>query len=111
VGEVASLPAAVSQSAYRIVQESLTNSLKHAGRDAQARVRVSREADACTIEVVDDGAGRVASPLPGDGPGHGLIGMRERADVFGGEVSAGPRTDQPGFIVHVRLPLNGRVPA
>ena len=95
------LPPALDLSAYRIVQEALTNTLKHA-RATQARVRICRQADALTIDVVDDGsggAGRDSSSL-----GHGLVGMRERVALFGGELEAGPGPEG-GFAVHARLPL------
>ena len=93
------LPPAVGLSAYRIVQEALTNTLKHAGPAARARVAVRRDPDALTIEVSDDGTG--GAPSPG---GHGLVGMRERAALLGGELSAGPRAGG-GFAVVARLPL------
>jgi len=97
------LPAAVSVSAYRIVQEALTNILKHAG-PAHAEVAITRTGDVVTIEVTDDGTGPPAvTTHPG---GYGLAGMRERAAVFGGELSAGPRPGG-GFAVRARLPLDG----
>jgi signal transduction histidine kinase len=95
------LPAVVDVSVYRIVQEALTNVLKHAG-PARAEVTIGYEQDAVTIEVTDDGTGE-----PGNGTaagGHGLGGMRERAAVFGGELTAGPRPGG-GFAVRARLPL------
>src|SRR5579863_1970959 len=95
------LPAAVSVSAYRIVQEALTNILKHAG-PAHAEVAVTCAGDAVTIEVTDDGARPPASPAHLGG--HGLAGMRERAAILGGELAAGPRPGG-GFAVQARLPL------
>jgi signal transduction histidine kinase len=92
------LPLAVELTAYRVVQEALTNALKHAG-DAAAEVRVRYEPDALLLEVVDDGPG-----ANGYGGGHGLAGMRERVSVFGGDVTAGPRPSG-GFAVRVRLPI------
>jgi signal transduction histidine kinase len=86
---------------YRIVQEGLTNVLKHAGPAASARVVIARERDAVVVEIVDDGLGPRTSP---DGDGHGLIGMRERAALFGGQVRATGRPDG-GFAVHARLPV------
>ena len=80
------------------MQEALTNALKHAGR-ARAVVRVHYGAEALELEVADDGVGATN----GDG-GHGLIGMRERAAVFGGTIEAGPRQGG-GYVVHARLPL------
>jgi signal transduction histidine kinase len=101
-GDPGGLPAAVDISAYRIVQEALTNVLKHAGR-ASAQVNVRCGADVVQIEVTDDGAGPQAGGQPG--AGHGLAGMRERVALFGGELTAGP---QPGggFAVRARLPLS-----
>ena len=102
-GDPAALPAAVDVSVYRIVQEALTNVLKHAG-PARAEVAIGCAADIVTVEVTDNG---VAEPgrkaLAG---GHGLAGMRERAAVFGGELAAGPRPGG-GFAVRARLPLCG----
>ena len=100
------LPAGVDLSAYRIVQEALTNVVKHAG-EARAQVTIGYGDQEITIEVTDDGPG-VTVPA-GDGRvrvGHGLIGMRERVQVFGGDLEAGP---QPGggFRVAARLPLAG----
>jgi signal transduction histidine kinase len=100
-GDATGLPAVLDLCAYRIVQESLTNVLKHAGR-AAARVDVRCEPDAVTIDVVDDGAGPVVSHTPG----HGLIGMRERVAIFDGQLSAGAGPDG-GFAVHARLPRDG----
>jgi signal transduction histidine kinase len=102
------LPAGVDLSAYRIVQEALTNIRKHAG-PASARVRVRYDPRSLEVEVVDDGRGaawRDGAPAGGaDGNGgHGLIGMRERVALFGGQLEVGP---QPagGFRVAARLPL------
>ena len=106
-GDLAALPATVDVSVYRIVQEALTNVLKHAG-PARAGVTIGCEQDAVTIEVTDDGA---AQPGPGAlADGHGLAGMRERAAVFGGELAAGPRPGG-GYAVRVRLPLGDGLPA
>jgi signal transduction histidine kinase len=103
-GDCAGLPPALDLSAYRIVQEALTNAIKHAGR-ANARVRVSRGADAITIDVLDDGGGAPAGESSNGG--HGLIGMRERVALFGGELRAEPRL-KGGFAVHARLPFAER---
>ncbi len=100
-GDPGGLPAAVDISAYRIVQEALTNVLKHAGQ-ASAQVNVRCGADVVQIEVTDDGAGPQAGGQPG--AGHGLAGMRERVALFGGELTAGPRLGG-GFAVRARLPL------
>ncbi|HET9656003.1 MAG TPA: sensor histidine kinase [Kineosporiaceae bacterium] len=86
--------------AYRIVQEALTNVLKHGGPAARASVQVSWEADAVRLVVEDDGRGASASD---DGRGQGLGGMRERARLYGGRVDAGPRPGG-GFRVHALLP-------
>jgi signal transduction histidine kinase len=98
-GTARELAPAVDLSAYRIVQEALTNALKHAG-PAQARVVVRYGDDAVELEVADTGAGSVN----GEGGGHGLAGMRERVALFGGQLESGPR-DDGGFAVRARLPL------
>ena len=87
-GDLGSLPAAVELSAYRVVQEALTNVRRHAGRVDHVDVRVERTDGALTVVVDDDGrgAGAVAGP-----PGYGLVGMRERVGMFGGRLDAGPR--------------------
>jgi signal transduction histidine kinase len=99
-GEPRELPPGVDLSAYRIVQEALTNVLKHAGAHANARVLVRYGEDHVDVEVVDDGSGRAN----GDGGGHGLLGMRERVTVYGGVFESGPRPDG-GFTVRASLPL------
>ena len=98
-GEPVPLPAAIDLSAYRIVQEGLTNALKHA-RASHAEVRLRYEPDVLRIEVRDDGHGA------GNGAGHGLIGVRERVKVYGGEMSAGKASDG-GFVLATTLPLGG----
>jgi signal transduction histidine kinase len=95
------LPRGVDLTAYRIVQEALTNVLKHAGR-ARARVQVRYEPGALGLEIVDDGRG-VNGRSEASGDGHGLVGMRERVAVYGGTLEAGPRPGG-GFRVAVRLP-------
>jgi len=102
-GDPAALPAAVDVSVYRIVQESLTNVLKHAG-PARAEVTIGCAADTVTVEVTDNGMAEPGRKAPAGG--HGLAGMRERAAVFGGELAAGPRPGG-GFAVRARLPLCG----
>jgi signal transduction histidine kinase len=88
---------------YRIVQEALTNTLKHAGPQASAQVRLCYTAAAVELEVTDDGAGRPARAVAGTAAGgHGLAGMVERATSYGGEVQAGPR---PGVGWRVRARL------
>ncbi|KAA9151921.1 sensor histidine kinase [Amycolatopsis acidicola] len=106
-GTLTGLPAGVSLGLYRIVQESLTNTLKHAGPGARAEVRIRREGDLIEVDVVDDGAGRaralvvVEQTLPG---GNGVIGMRERANVYGGSLAVGPEPGG-GWRVHAELPV------
>lgn len=95
------LPEGVALSLYRIAQESLTNALKHAG-PARATITLTYGAGAVVISVVDDGKGAPAR-VPSSG-GHGLAGMKERVDLLGGELDAGPRRDG-GFEVSARLPL------
>jgi signal transduction histidine kinase len=97
-GRPIALPPGVDLSAFRIVQEALTNALKHAG-EARAVVTVRYVRDGVQVEVVDDGDGRGA----GGGTGHGLIGMRERVAVWGGELEA-RRRDEGGFVVRATLP-------
>ncbi|HSI96988.1 MAG TPA: ATP-binding protein, partial [Gaiellaceae bacterium] len=87
-------------SAYRIVQEALTNALKHAG-PATARVAVRYGEGELDLEVSDDGAGSEN----GGGAGHGLAGIRERVAVFGGDVEAGSRPEG-GYAVRARLPYS-----
>jgi signal transduction histidine kinase len=99
-GDHGALPAAVDVSAYRIVQEALTNVLKHAG-PAHAEVAVGCADGAVMIEVTDDGPGAAAV---GEAGGQGLTGMRERVAIFGGELRAGPRPGG-GYAVRARLPL------
>ena len=100
-GEPVQLPAGIDLSAYRIVQEALTNTLKHAGR-AEAEVIVRFEPSAVELEVLDNGTGPSPSP---NGSGHGLVGMRERVALYGGILEAGSRNGH-GFAVRARLPLN-----
>ncbi len=103
-GERVPLPPGVDLSAYRIVQEGLTNALKHA-RASHAEVTVRYGPDEVGIEVRDDGTGAA----PSDGYGHGLIGIRERVRLYGGEMTAG-RTNGGGFTLSTRLPLTSDRP-
>jgi signal transduction histidine kinase len=97
------LPAGLDLAAFRIVQEALTNVVKHA-RASHASVRIrSTDRDVC-IEVTDDGMGRAPATADGGAAGHGIVGMRERAALYGGTVEAGPLPDG-GFAVVARLPL------
>ena len=100
-GEPGDLPPGVDLSAFRIAQEGLTNVLKHGGRVARVLVRYSPGAVA--VEIADDGRAGTADEAPADGTGHGLIGMRERVAVFGGELTAGP-IPGGGYRMAARLP-------
>jgi len=105
---VAPVPPSVALSAYRIVQEALTNVLKHSG-PAPTTVRVHGTTEALLVDVVNEGGG-TSEPAPSAaGSGHGLVGMRERVALVRGELRAGPRADG-GFEVHAVLPLRS-VPA
>ncbi|MFE3032529.1 sensor histidine kinase [Streptomyces canus] len=101
-GNPHALPAGIDTSAYRIVQEALTNVVKHA-QTSRANALIGYGPDELLIEITDQGQGR-----PGHmGPGHGLIGMRERAAMCGGDFRAGP-VPGGGFQVSVQLPLTAR---
>lgn len=102
-GEVADLAPGVDVNLYRIVQESLTNALRHGGPGVHARVRLRFGPDDVEVDVEDDGRGG-ASLLNGDGGGHGLVGMRERVALLDGTFEAGPRPGG-GFSVHVGIPV------
>ena len=99
-GDISTLPLGADLAAYRIVQEALTNIVKHAN-SARARVVINRSPTEVRVEVVDDGNGM--SPSSG---GHGLIGMRERVEMFGGDFEAGP-LPEGGFRVDARIPVEG----
>ena len=101
IGEPRELPEGIGLCAYRIVQEALTNTLKHA-HASEAQVSVRYVADALELQVLDDGRGPRA--VNGESSGQGLIGMRERVALFGGELTARPRPGE-GFEVRARLPL------
>nr|WP_323379946.1 histidine kinase [Streptomyces alkaliphilus] len=112
-GPVPPVPAAA---AHRIVQESLTNAVRHAGPRVRVRVRLDRTGEALRITVLDDGGARpgernaddAVDAVDGGGPtvpGFGIAGMRERARSVGGTLEAGPRADAPGFVVRAVLPL------
>jgi signal transduction histidine kinase len=103
LGTARDLPASVDVSAYRIVQEALTNVVRHAGGGATCAVTVTYGEDALAIEVIDDG-GLGGTRHHSPGCGHGLIGMRERVHLCRGELSAGP-LPHGGFRVRARLPV------
>jgi signal transduction histidine kinase len=125
-GDRRELPPGIDLAAFRIVQEALTNVVKHAGV-AECGVTVGYEEDELTVEIVDAGEGgrvpaaavkgtgkagggeRPAAGLSGDGGGHGLIGMRERVSMYGGELTAGPGPER-GFRVAARLPVEDGTP-
>jgi signal transduction histidine kinase len=103
-GEPFPLPRGIELSAYRIVQEGLTNALKHA-RASHAEVTIHYLPDQLQLDVRDDGEGASAS----DGLGHGLVGVRERINIYGGEMSAGT-PNGGGFLLSTRLPVSGERP-
>jgi signal transduction histidine kinase len=100
------LSAADELTLFRIAQEGMTNALRHAGPEAQVTVTLKFDEGTAVLEVVDDGAGKLAGStpvVPGSG-GNGLVGMRERVDVHGGRFTAGPRLG-PGWQIKVELPV------
>ena len=103
-GEPGGVAPGVDLTAYRIIQEALTNSLRHAG-SAQAQVSIRYRPRELELTITDDGQGGTAQA---DGTGNGLAGMRERAALYGGTLDAGH--GDTGFIVHARLPT-GRTPS
>jgi signal transduction histidine kinase len=107
-GDPVPLPPGVDQAAYRVVQEALTNTLKHAG-GTHAVVTVSYEPGEVVLSIEDDGAADRRDGLGEAGGGYGLIGMRERVALYGGLLQAGPR-ESGGFAVRARLPTRALVP-
>jgi signal transduction histidine kinase len=103
-GEPQPLPGGIALAAYRIVQESLTNTRKHAGPVASASVTLRYSAAALVLAISDDGRGDLGGAAVPGATGHGLTGMRERVAVYGGSVTAGPRP-VGGFEVVATLPL------
>ncbi|WP_406037436.1 histidine kinase [Micromonospora sp. NBC_00898] len=99
LGTPAALPPEIDRSAFRIIQEAVTNVVRHAGVDS-CRVTVEHADGALAVEVLDDGQARPGTP----GTGHGLVGMRERVALLHGDFSAGPRAEG-GFRVAARLPM------
>ncbi len=108
-GELSLLSPALDLVAYRIVQEALTNALKHAG-SARALIRLRISGGCLELYVADDGRGVPSDGARGCGSGHGLIGMRERVRLYGGQLHTGPRTDGCGFEVRARIPLDAATP-
>jgi signal transduction histidine kinase len=115
-GHIRAVPAGIDLSAYRIIQEALTNVVKHAGADAHCEVSVGYGDDAIEVRVTDDGGQSLvlvsadavlatADAALATSSGHGLIGMRERVNLCGGEFSAGP-LESGGFLVTATLPLH-----
>jgi signal transduction histidine kinase len=100
-GQARPLPPGVELAAYRVIQEALTNSLKHAG-PASATIDIGYEPARLSVVVADDGDGAPAE----EGSGHGLVGMRERVVLYGGEITAG-RQPSGGFAVRASLPVAG----
>lgn len=99
------LPASLELTGFRVVQEALTNTLKHAG-PVRAEVRLRYERDWLDVHVTDDGPDS-HRPAASDTGLRGLVGMRERVSLFGGSLWTGPRPDRAGFLVHARLPVEG----
>ncbi|MFF2275346.1 sensor histidine kinase [Agromyces sp. NPDC058126] len=107
VGEPAEVRPGVGLAAYRVVQESLTNTIRHAPPPTHSRVRIEWDAAALTVTVDDDG--RDVAAARESAPGRGLRGMRDRVEQVGGGFEAGPRTDAPGWRVVARLPVGSEV--
>jgi signal transduction histidine kinase len=104
-GQLRALSPGVDLAAFRLVQEALTNTLKHAGPQARAWVRLRYDERQLTVEIEDNGRGIAAAlSANGDNPGHGLVGMYERVALYGGELRIGPRSGG-GFEVRARFPL------
>jgi len=106
-GTVRDLQPGVELTGYRVVQEAMTNVLKHAGTSS-VEVRITYQADCLDIEVRDRGPNGDDVGAPADRGGHGLVGMRERVGLYGGTLRTGLRPDGQGFAVHARLPVDGR---
>ena len=104
-GELDDLRPAVDAAVFRMAQESITNAVRHARRATRVAVRVVGGRDAVHLTVDDDGVGSD----PGGAPGYGLVGMRERAELLGGTLEAGPKTAGRGWTVRAALPRQGGV--
>lgn len=107
-GERPLLPAGLDLAAYRVIQEAVTNVIKHAATDS-CQVTIAYQQDALTLEVTDNGSGSAASGGELPVAGNGIIGMRERAAMYGGKVRAGPLPGR-GFLITARFPLEGTAP-
>lgn len=110
------LSSGVELAVFRVVQEALTNTRKHAEPGASARVRLDFGADAIEVTVLDDGVGVAAGAMTGstaadETGGHGIAGMKERVAAFGGQLEAGPRGAGRGWRVHARVPVTAGEPA
>jgi len=101
-----SLPAGLSEAAYRVIQEALTNVIKHAGRPCRAAVTVTRKPEWLDVQITDNGPGGYPAAWGASSPasGHGMAGMRERVALYQGQLTAGPG-EQGGFRVHARFPV------
>ncbi|WP_240760256.1 sensor histidine kinase, partial [Phytoactinopolyspora endophytica] len=97
------LPPGIDVTVFRIVQEALTNTLKHAG-PSSADVLLSRDGDTLSVQVRDDGRG-IAADLDGHSPGLGLVGVRERVTLYGGRLAVGPRRSG-GYQVRAWIPVD-----
>jgi signal transduction histidine kinase len=109
VGELPELSPGVDLSAYRIVQEAVTNALRHATDATEVEVVIRQHGPDIVLRVADDGRGSIArhgNSMANANRGHGLVGMRERAAAFGGRLQAGPGPGG-GFVVWARLPITG----
>lgn len=103
-GEQRSLPLGIDLNAYRIIQESLTNTLKHGGPDVHAAIAVTYADESLSVEVSDDGRGASAADARINGSGQGLVGMHERVALLKGSLAAGPRPGG-GYRVTARIPI------
>ncbi|MFE0678495.1 sensor histidine kinase [Streptomyces sp. NPDC058867] len=114
-GDPGPLGSGVELTVYRIVQEALTNTLKHAGPQSPAEVTLAIAEDGVRVRVIDSGTSPDAPARPTtepseDDPGHGLVGIRQRAALYGGAVTIGPRADRPGWVVDVLLNASTSAP-
>jgi signal transduction histidine kinase len=98
------VPAAAALTAYRVLQEAVTNATRHAP-GAPIAITLNASGDSLTIEVTDDGTGGDAGPEDGERSSYGLLGLRERVAAAGGTLEAGPRADASGWRVAARMPI------